>query len=304
MKKVLVTGARGFIGRQCLPLLAAKEYEIHAVSSQAVIELNNDIHWHQSDLLDKAQAESLFRQVKPSHLLHLAWCTESGDYRTSEKNLHWLKASIDLLYFFEKNGGQKALVAGTCAEYDWRYGFCSEFLTPLMPMSLYGASKHSLQIISDAFARQTNLHLAWGRIFYLYGPFEPPQRIVPYVIRSLLKGKTTLCSHGDQIRDYMYVADVADALVTALDSEAKGPINIASGAPVAIKDIIVNIADQLNRPDLIQFGAIKTNQNDPPMLAADISRLSNEVGWRFKYSLNQGLELTIRWWKNRNEDNY
>jgi len=299
MKRVLLTGATGFIGRHCLPLLAARGYAVHAVSSRPITENQSNIHWHQANLLDPAQVVALISDVQPSHLLHFAWYAVPGKYWTSTENLRWVQASLGLLQEFARQGGQRVVMAGTCAEYDWRYGYCSEAITPLAPATLYGICKHSLQLVLSAFSRQTGLSAAWGRIFFLYGPHEHHNRLIPSVIRSLLQHEPARCSHGNQIRDYLFVQDVADALVALLESDVSGPANIASGIPIALRGIIYKIAEKLNRRDLIQLGVLPTSTNEPPLLVADVNRLHDEVGWRPKYNLDTGLDRTIEWWKKQ-----
>lgn len=293
----MLTGATGFIGRHCLPLLLASGYEVHAVSSKVLEETRSDVHWHQADLLDSGQVLELTGRVQPTHLLHFAWYVVPGKCYSSLENYRWVQASLNLLQTFASQGGRRVVMAGTCAEYDWKYGYCSEQITPLWPATLYGACKHALQIMFDAFTRQTGLSGAWGRIFFLYGPYEHPARLVSSVIRSILQGEPARCSHGNQIRDYLYVQDVADAFVAVLESDVAGPVNIASGYPVALKDIIYKIAGKLSRRDLIQLGAVPTSANDSHLLIADVNRLFDEVGWRPKYDLDTGLEQTIEWWK-------
>ena len=189
-------------------------------------------------------------------------------------------------------------MAGTCAEYDWQYGYCSEQVTPLAPATLYGTCKHSLQIVLDSFARQTGLSAAWGRIFFLYGPHEHPSRLISSVIVSLLKGEPARCSHGNQIRDFLYVEDVADAFTALLESDITGPVNVASGGPIALRDIIYKIAEKIDREDLIQLGVVPVSSHEPHLLVADVSRLTDEVGWMPKYNLDRGLEQTIAWWRS------
>jgi len=296
-KRVLLTGATGFIGRQAIESLLAKGYEVHAVSKMALETLPDSVHKHQCDLIDHSQTTALMQQIAPTHLLHFAWYAIPGKYWTSSANLDWVRASLHLVQQFASAGGKRMMLAGTCAEYDWSSGLCVEGATPLTPLTLYGSCKAGLYRIVESFAKQNGLSSAWGRIFFLYGPHEYPERLVPSVIRSLLKNETAKCSHGTQIRDFMHVADVADAFVTLLDSDLQGSINIASGEPLPLKTVIEKIAHKCGKTGQVQYGPLTTSPNDPPLISADVSRLQNELRWRPRYSLDQGLEETINWWK-------
>jgi len=190
------------------------------------------------------------------------------------------------------------VTSGTCAEYDWREDFLSEIGTHLGPTTLYGACKHALQIMLSSYADQTGMSSAWGRIFLLYGPHESPNRLVAGVIQKLLCGEPAFCSHGKQIRDFLHVQDVADAFVALLDCDVRGPVNVASGEPVAIKDVLLEIGRQLESESLIRLGARPEAASDPPVLWADTTRLCNEVGWVPERTLQTGLAQTISWWKD------
>src|SRR5262249_29881150 len=159
------------------------------------------------DLLDPASLEALMCKVRPSHLLHLAWVTTPGKYWTSPENRAWIDASLRLLQTFVAHGGRRALLAGTCAEYDWTVGRGYECRTPLKPSSLYGACKNALREEVEAFAHKAGLSVAWARVFFLYGPYEHPHRLAPSVIRPLLQAQPATCSLGDQRRDYLHAAD-------------------------------------------------------------------------------------------------
>jgi nucleoside-diphosphate-sugar epimerase len=143
------------------------------------------------------------------------------------------------------------------------------------------------------------LGYAWPRIFFVYGPNEHPQRLVSYVIRSLLAQMPARCSHGRQIRDYLHAQDVADALVAILDSDVQGPINIASGTPVTLREIVQTIAQTLDCESLVELGAVPSRPNDAPMLIGNVDRLHSALAWRPRYDLEAGLAHTIEWWRSQ-----
>jgi nucleoside-diphosphate-sugar epimerase len=299
MKRVLVTGATGFIGRHSLKSLCERGYKVHGLSSRATPAQvkGSEILWHQIDLHNRAALSDLIKSIHPTHLLHFAWNTDPGKYWTTPENLTWVQSSIEMLKCFTQSGGQRVVIAGTCAEYDWRYGFCVEDQTPLSPATLYGTSKHALQLLAQAYASQSGLSLAWGRIFFVYGPYEHPKRLVSSIIRGMLRQEEIPCSHGRQIRDFLHVQDVANAFVSLLDSDAVGPVNIASGAPVSIREIVSKIASHFQADHLLRIGALPVTANDPPLLVADVRRLVGEVGWQPQFTLDTGLAQTIEWWR-------
>ena len=301
MKNVLITGAGGFIGSHCLEALLEKGFSVHAVSARG--RRNNyreQVEWHHADLHNAEHVLRLIASVKPEYLLHLAWDVTHGIYWRSLENLRWVKTSLNLLQAFVDGGGRRALLVGSCAEYDWNYGYCTEELTPVQPGTLYGVCKDALHRVAAAAACEKEVSLAWARLFFLFGPGENRDRLVPSVINSLLQGEEALCTHGEQIRDYIYVKDAASALAALLDSEVEGAVNIASGRPVVLKDLINMAAELTGRPDLVRLGAIAVEPDDQQLLLANTRRLNEEVGWYPRYDLKQGLNETVRWWRGKN----
>jgi nucleoside-diphosphate-sugar epimerase len=251
--------------------------------------------------LDAGEIRSLLSRVQPSHLLHFAWYAEHGKFWQSSLNLDWVSASLTLFRAFHENGGKRAVCAGTCAEYEWNESVLTEDSTPLRPATLYGTCKSSLREILFQFAKQEGLSLAWGRIFFLYGPFEAPNRLVSSVILSLLRGVPAELTHGKQIRDFMHTCDVGAAFAAVLDSSFEGALNVASGRGVSLAEVAVLIGELTGHSDLIRLGVKKAPELDPPSLVAHASRLKQTVGFSERYNLRSGLTDTIEWWRKKLE---
>ncbi len=300
MKRVLVTGGTGFIGRYAIQRLLDMGYEVHVTTSRQVpaSQTAEEYSIHFCDLLDEEQQKQLIEEISPTHLLHFAWDVTHGKFWTTENNLSWVKASINLLQLFNQFGGRRVVYTGTCAEYDWDNGYCVEGVTPLNPSTLYGRCKNGLNEIFQAYCTQENISAAWGRVFHLYGPYEQTSRFVPSVICSMLKQEQVNCSSGTQIRDFMYVEDVADGFVALLDNEAvTGSVNISSGAPVRLKDIVKIIAESTGYDIAnVNYEAVAISENDPDLLIGSNKRLRDEVLFTPDCSLKQGLNSSIRWW--------
>jgi nucleoside-diphosphate-sugar epimerase len=262
MRRVLVTGASGFIGRAAAAALRAAGFEVHPVSRE------------QADLLEPEAAWELMRDIRPSHLLHLAWTTEHGRYWKDPANQTWVEASRRLVDAFAACRGRRAVLAGTCAQRAW-------------PDTPYARAKNEA---SGFFG-------ATGLLHFPYGPFESPERLVPSVTLSLLAGKEARTTAGKQVRDYIHVADCGRALAALLDSRAEGGVEIGTGRGTPVAEVARKIARLLGREDLLRVGALAGD--DDSRLVADTARLRDEIGFTPRYELEEGLRDAVEWWRQR-----
>jgi len=296
MKRVLVTGARGFIARNCLAPLAKAGFEVHAVG-RTPFDTGIDLTFHKADVLDPMARVHILETVRPTHLLHAAWNLETRDYMESAENYRWVGMSLDLTREFAEAGGRRALYTGTCYEYRWGSAVLDERKTPLGPRTQYGKAKAGLFRLTEDLADATGISIAWSRLFFLYGPYEGRRRLVPSVISSILSGREAPTTHGRQLRDYMYSIDVGRALVALLDSEVAGPVNIGTGTATSIAGLVSDAARLCGHPELLRVGALEARPGEVKRVVAATERLRSEVGWDDYTPMETGLAETVAWWR-------
>lgn len=284
--RVVLTGASGFIGRETIAPLRALGAEVHALGRHAVAE--DGVTIHAIDLLTTDPA-ALLAEIAPTHLLHLAWYAEPGKFWQAPENLDWVAASLRLVRGFAAAGGQRAAIAGSCAEYDWGEPVLDEAATPLRPATLYGEAKASLYRILLRAAPTLDLSLGWGRVFFPYGPRESGARLVGGTLDALAAGREATFSTGTQERDFLHVEDVAAALVALLASKVSGAVNIGSGEAIAVRALAERLAAFTDGAALLRFGVRPVAPDEPPRLVAATARLEQELGFRPRFTLDAGL---------------
>ncbi|MEM8932680.1 MAG: NAD(P)-dependent oxidoreductase [Acidobacteriota bacterium] len=301
---VLVTGGSGFLGRPCVDQLVARGWRVTATRRGPDHDDTDRVPsaiWRSVDLLDAEQTAALVASTRPSHLLHLAWATGHDGFRDGIENYRWIGASLDLLRHFVDHGGRRVVSVGTGAEYDWTDGgVCTETTTPLRPGSTYGLCKRTF---SELFGRYLDQHPdtsgAWARLFFLYGPREDDYRLLPSIVGRLLRGEDAECRFDRLRRDYLHVDDAARGLVELLASAVEGPINVAAGEAIALGELVGRAADHLDRRDLLRLGGQPSGEHPSPVVVADIGRATDELGWRPRIDLDDGIADTVAWWRGR-----
>jgi len=295
---VLVTGGGGFLGAPLLELLSASGEELHAVHKRPHPPQLAGVQWHRCDLLDAASVERLIAELVPARLVHLAWYVEHGKYWQAPENVAWVEATLRLLRLFIAAGGRRAVLAGTCAEYAWSRERYSE-TAPLVPATMYGVAKNATREVAERLAVDAGVELAWTRVFMPYGPAEPPGRLLASVIGALMAGREAPVTEGTQIRDFIYVDDLARAFAAILDSSLQGAVNVGTGEGTQIRALVECAAQALDRDDLVRWGAVPQREGEPAELVADVSRLAEEVGFSPAVGVREGVERTVAWWRER-----
>lgn len=294
-KKVLITGGTGFIGSNVVNELLERGWEVHSLVYPPFAPEQKGLFQYEMNLMDNLAVENFLSEHKFKNLIHLAWYVGKG-CQTSDINLSWVSLSLNLLKSFKDNGGEKILMAGSVSEYDYKYGYLTENLTPLNNEYLYGKSKAALYSLSQEFCKSNNIDFKWARIFNVYGPKERIERLMPSVITSMLKGEDVKVSECKKFQDYLHVRDMAKGIVELFESNTQGAVNICSGQPIQLRKIVEKIAKITNFSGNILWGAIPTYFEEP-LVVGNNSRLTDEVKFIPEYTLEEGLKHTVEWWK-------
>lgn len=246
------------------------------------------------DLLDQAFLARELEAVRADVCFHFAWYAVPGRYLRSLENLRSLETATALAVQLARLGCSRFVGIGTCLEYDVSHDRLSE-ASPTRPNSVYAATKLAYALLLEQIAATEGMRYTWTRLFHQYGPREDARRLVPTVVRALLTGERALLSSGEQVRDFLHVEDVVAGIEAAAGS-LDGAVNIGSGIPVRVADIVQTIGDLTGRTELIALGVRPQDPTDPMYICADSSRLQS-TGWRPAYNLETGLLETIEWWR-------
>ncbi len=255
-----------------------------------------DVRLERADLTESAAMRTVVAAVRPELCIHCAWFAVPGVYLQSPLNDVHRLASLNLARALAAHGCGRLLGLGTCFEYELGPAPLSE-ASPLAPLTPYAQSKLATCLELEEVCAASGMSFGWARLFYLYGPHEDVRRLVPAVTLSLLEGRPARTTSGEQLRDFLHVDDVAAAVCAVAGSSLSGPVNIASGIGVPVRDIVLQLGEIVGRSDLIELGALEPAVGDPPVVVGDNRLLVEACDWAPAFTLERGLRETVDWWK-------
>lgn len=293
VRRIFITGSSGFIGRSLIDqLLKIEDLEVVCFGNNSVApSLNSRVIYKKIDLL--SNPDEFFKALnfyKPKYFIHLAWDTRHGIYWSSTLNDKWNNFSKAAIDAFIKQGGIRAILAGTSAEVDLNTHIVNEDSPPPQRISVYGQSKLDLLKSLEALNSSSNFTWVWPRFFNIYGPNEDPKRIVPRLFMSAHTGEPLTLSSIDSYADFIYVEDVAIALCKIIFSQLMGAVNVAYGESISIRDII-RIIEKItsNKVNIHELKDINEEKKYSIGYKVNISKIMLNVEWMPRYSMEDGL---------------
>ena len=288
--KIFITGASGFIGTNLLPVLG--KHDLMCLShSQLIKNDGQNIKIILGDLNNPESYIDQLEQFRPDCCIHLAW---SGlpDY-TAENSARNLLAGIGLVDSLVKVDCKKIFILGSCWEYGLAQGAVAENDEP-SEIGVFAAFKTSLRIISDSICRVSNTKLIWGRAFFVYGPAQRMNALIPTCYRDFKNGEEPKINNPLVRNDFVHVFDVVDSIRILVESESSSGIyNIGSGVSSAVWEVANMVAHELG---------VSPPYRDMPIILdgnfANLTRIS-EHNWFPKVTLAPGVSETVKKLENR-----
>lgn len=309
MKRVLITGASGFVGSNLARHLIGLGHEVYLFvkptsDTWRIDTIKGHTHYRYAiDLKDKGMVDFI-RKIKPQWIFHLAahggysWETDSTEMVESN-----LLATINLVEACLSTGFEAFVNTGSSSEYGFK-DCASKENDFLEPNSVYAVTKAASTMYCDYIAKKYDRNIKTLRLYSVYGPYENKDRLVPQLILRGMKNKypRSLVNPGVS-RDFIYIDDVVKAYLLAAQSEKVGIYNVGTGVSIRMEEAVwaAEMVIGIDTCDSPKWGSMPDRDWDTDIWVANNRKIRTELGWRPEYSFEEGLKKTLEWFKNNNE---
>jgi nucleoside-diphosphate-sugar epimerase len=301
-KKILVTGATGFLAGHLIPSLLQKGAEIVGISLERNPDISSKNFSHYSvDLKNKEELNSVIKKINPNKIFHLAaYPDQESTFENTDKCIqNNIQGTLNLIHSLNGMSYDSFIHIGSYKEYSANDIPFKE-TDALFPVSSYAISKACTEMFCMAYHKIHNLPMTSIRFSTVYGPNQPDKNLIPHLIESGIQGKTLKLTKGEQKRELLYVSDVIAVLEKAsLNSKTYGEIiNVGTGEEYSLKEIIKLVLQLTGSKIEPEWGAIPYRENEIWRMKGDNTKVQKILNWKPKVSLKEGLIKTIEYYKN------
>jgi UDP-glucose 4-epimerase len=299
--RVLLTGATGFVGSHLLArLLRDGEHSVAVVlrataARWRIAELLGRVRIIEGDLARIAELTEPVGRFGPEAVLHLAWGHVADRQQSPLLQVDNVRDTLELVRLAHAAGARHFLGVGSQAE----YGPCPHRIDegqPTRPSTAYGTAKLCAGLLAGQMCACLGLRFAWLRLFSAYGPMDLPTTMISRVGRALLSGERPVTTRGEQLWDYLYVADAAEAIHGVLNEpSASGVFNLGSGRVQTIRSVVERLRDLVRPGAELGLGELAYGPEQLMHLEADVERLRRSIAWEAVTDLDTGLSHTVAW---------
>ena len=297
-KKILVTGATGFIGKNLVESLKEK-FEVYALildeKEKNIIPQIDYILWKtffdRENEIKTLDGKKLGKIDTVIHLASYGVNPKDNDIdKMIESNINLTK---DLILNLERVSCKNIIFTGSGFEYGDKGKIKLKEDMELNPFSLYGATKVSAFLIGKKLCESLGVNYINLRLFNIFGEYEGSNRLIPQIINNYLEGKELNFTAGNQVRDYLYIKDIIEVYEMILEKNIYNneTYNVCSSEEVTIKEFITKVADIIGiNKDSLNFGIIPSRKEEALYIVGDNSKLKRDFDWNRKYSYEFGIK--------------
>lgn len=300
MRRVLVTGATGFVGAYIARDLLARGHDVHCLVRPAYRSWRldgSDARLHVVDMLDRPALDDLLASIRPHWVLHLAaygaYASQADVTLCVRTNV---EAAINLMESAASSGVERFINTGSSSEYGFQDHAPSED-EPVEPNSLYAVTKAAATFYAQHLAALGSLHATTLRLYSVYGPYEEPTRLIPRLALAGLQGTYPPLVSPDIARDFVYVDDVARAYVLALEADipAGRVYNIGTGTQTSLAQAVEVSRSLFGIAAPPAWGSMAERKWDTTTWIANVERAQRELAWFAATSFEEGFRRTAEW---------
>lgn len=309
-RRVLVTGACGFIGSHVVHQLLDRGADVYAMSPsvssvfpERLAAVASEIRLVEANITDRAAMDHVATSVRPEFVIHLAAFTHVGkSFQRVDENIQSnVHGTVNLLQALHGDY-ERFVYTGTSEIYgDVDAPFRED--GPVNPVSPYSVSKYAGERYCRMFHQAYDWPIVCLRPFNAYGPGQTPDRVIPEIILTALRRNELKMTEGRQTREFNFVGDLADGFIRALSaSEAEGEVvNLGRGEDVSMRELATTILELMGDPITPRFGAIPYRPTEIWQMYCDNTKARELLGWEPSVSLTEGLKETIAWYESEVE---